>query len=69
MVFLVGSRQVGKTWLSILNFKDRYHIPGIQVVLYLKHEKTEKGIELFSGLDYPKSLIFSSNSAIPPAAA
>ncbi|MBA3031383.1 MAG: ATP-binding protein [Desulfobacteraceae bacterium] len=41
---------------SILNFNERYHIPGVQLVLYLKHEKTEKGIEIRKGLDYLKSL-------------
>jgi predicted AAA+ superfamily ATPase len=41
---------------SILNFRDRYHIAGVQVVLHLKHEKTEKGIEIRRGVDYLTSL-------------
>jgi hypothetical protein len=41
---------------SLLNFKNRYNIPGVQVVLHLKHEKTQKGIEVRRGLDYLKSL-------------
>jgi len=42
---------------SILNFRKKYGIPGLQVVLRLKHEKMEKGIEVRRGLDYLKSLV------------
>ncbi len=41
---------------SILAFKEKYGIPGRQVVLHLKHEQIEKGIEIRSGLDFLKSL-------------
>jgi uncharacterized protein len=40
----------------VLNFRDRYHIAGVQVVLHLKHEKTEKGVEIRRGVDYLTSL-------------
>ncbi len=41
---------------SILTFKEKYSIPGLQVVLHLKHEKVEKGIEIRRGLDFLRSL-------------
>lgn len=41
---------------SILTFKEKYNIPGYQVVLHLKHEKIETGIEIRRGMDYLKSL-------------
>lgn len=41
---------------SILAFKAKYNIPGLQVVQHLKHEKIENGIEIRRGLDYLKSL-------------
>jgi len=43
---------------SILNFNKRYGIPGLQVVLHLKQEQVEKGIEVRRGLDYLKSMPF-----------
>jgi len=41
---------------SILYFNKRYDIPGLQVVLHLKQEKIEKGIEIRRGTDYLQSL-------------
>jgi predicted AAA+ superfamily ATPase len=41
---------------SILYFNKRYEIPGLQMILHLKQEKIEKGIEIRRGADYLKSL-------------
>ncbi len=41
---------------SILGFHKKYNIPGMQVVLYLKHEMVKKNIEIRRGLDYLSSL-------------
>ena len=41
---------------SIIYFNKRYDIPGMQLVLHLKREKLEKGIEIRRGLDYLKLL-------------
>lgn len=41
---------------SILSFHKKYNIPGMQVVLHLKHEKIEKKIEIRRGIDYLRSL-------------
>jgi uncharacterized protein len=43
---------------SILYFNKKYNIPGTQAVLHLKQEKIEKGIEIRSGTDYLKSLLY-----------
>ncbi|MDA3917277.1 MAG: ATP-binding protein [Deltaproteobacteria bacterium] len=42
---------------SIINFNRRYSIPGIQLVLNLKHERKERNIEIRKGINYLKSLI------------
>jgi len=41
---------------SILGFHKKYGIPGMQVVLHLKHERVEKNIEIRRGLNYLGSL-------------
>jgi predicted AAA+ superfamily ATPase len=41
---------------SILNFHNKYNVPGVQVVLHLKRERSERGIEVRRGLNYLKSL-------------
>ena len=41
---------------SILNFHKKYNIPGMQLVLHLKHEMVKKNIEIRRGLDYLNSL-------------
>lgn len=41
---------------SILSFHKKYNIPGMQVVLHLKHEKVEKKIGIRRGIDYLRSL-------------
>lgn len=41
----------------MLFFKEKYHFSGLQIVLNLKHEKKEKGIEIRRGADYLKSLM------------
>ena len=41
---------------SILGFHKKYNIPGIQIVLHLKHERVEKDIEIRRGFDYLRSL-------------
>lgn len=41
---------------SILGFNKKYNIPGIQIVLHLKHEIVKKNIEIRRGLDYLSSL-------------
>jgi uncharacterized protein len=42
---------------ALVNFHRRYEIPGIQLVLHLKREKKEKGIEIRSGEAYLSSLL------------
>jgi uncharacterized protein len=42
---------------ALMNFHHRYGIPGIQLVLHLKQEKKEKGIEIRSALSYLSSLL------------
>jgi predicted AAA+ superfamily ATPase len=42
---------------GLLNFKNRYHIPGMQIVLNLKREKIEKGIEVRDARNYLPSLL------------
>jgi hypothetical protein len=42
---------------SILSFRKKYGIPGLQVVYHLKRERLENGIEIRKGLDYLKTLI------------
>ena len=42
---------------SIINFNRRYSIPGIQLVLNLKHERKERNIEIRRGINYLKSLM------------
>ena len=41
---------------SLVNYHRRYNIPGVQVVLHLKREKKEKGIEIRRGIDFLRSL-------------
>lgn len=41
---------------SLVNYHRRYNIPGVQVVLHLKREKEEKGIEIRRGTDFLTSL-------------
>ena len=41
---------------ALLNFNKKYSIPGLQVVLHLKHERLENDIEIRRGIDYLKSL-------------
>lgn len=41
---------------AIMNFNKKYGIPGIQLVLHLKQEQTNKGIEIRNGIEYLKSL-------------
>jgi len=41
---------------ALVNFHNRYEIPGIQLVLYLKRERKEKGIEIRSGEAYLSSI-------------
>lgn len=45
---------VGK---ALINFNKKYNIPGIQLVLHLKREKTEKNIEIRKAINYLSSLI------------
>jgi len=42
---------------ALMNFHQRYGIPGIQLVLHLKQEKKEKGIEIQRGETYLRSLL------------
>ena len=42
---------------ALMNFHNRYDIPGIQLVLHLKREKKEKGIEIRSGKTYLNELL------------
>ena len=42
---------------SLLNFHKRYAIPGIQIVLHLKREKKDRGIEIRRAEDYLCSLL------------
>jgi uncharacterized protein len=42
---------------ALMNFHQRYGIPGIQLVLHLKREKKEKGIEIQRGETYLCSLL------------
>ncbi|MFC1886968.1 ATP-binding protein [Thermodesulfobacteriota bacterium] len=42
---------------EIMNFKNRYHIPGMQIVLNLKREKNDKGIEIRDARNYLTSLL------------
>ena len=42
---------------SIINFNQRYNIPGIQLVLHLKQERKEKNIEIRNGTNYLKTLM------------
>jgi len=42
---------------ALVNFHNRYEIPGIQLVLHLKREKKEKGIEIRNGEAYLGSLL------------
>jgi uncharacterized protein len=42
---------------ALINFHKRYEIPGVQLVLHLKREKKEQGIEIRSGMEYLKSLL------------
>ena len=42
---------------GMMNFKNRYHIPGMQVVLNLKREKNDKGIEVRDARNYLPSLL------------
>ncbi|MBU1172056.1 MAG: ATP-binding protein [Proteobacteria bacterium] len=41
---------------SLISFHTKYHIPGMQLVLHLKHEKVEKNIEIRRGIDYLRTL-------------
>jgi len=50
----LSDESIGK---SILNFNRRYNIPGIQLVLNLKHERKEKNIEIRKGINYLTSLM------------
>jgi uncharacterized protein len=42
---------------ALVNFHKRYEIPGVQLVLNLKREKKEGGIEIRNGMEYLSSLI------------
>lgn len=42
---------------ALVNFSNRYHIPAIQLVLHLKREKKDKGIEIRRGMDYLRALM------------
>ncbi|MBI9082910.1 MAG: AAA family ATPase [Desulfobacterales bacterium] len=41
---------------DILEFHRKYGIPGVQLVLHLKHERVTKDIEIRRGFDYLRSL-------------
>lgn len=41
---------------SLLNFHKRYGIPGVQLVLHLKQERIDKGIEILKGSEYLRAL-------------
>lgn len=50
-------RSDSKPGRALMNFHQRYGIPGIQLVLHLKQEKKEKGIEIRRGETYLRSLL------------
>ncbi len=41
---------------TLVNCSRRYNIPGVQVVLHLRREKEDKGIEIRRGIDFLSSL-------------
>jgi predicted AAA+ superfamily ATPase len=41
---------------AMINFNKKYHIPGIQLVAFLKREKVEKGIEIRDARNYLNAL-------------
>ena len=42
---------------ALLYFTNKYGIPGVQLVLHLKRERQNKGVEIRRGLDYLESLL------------
>lgn len=42
---------------SIINFRKKYGISAMQLVLHLKREKKEAGIEIRRGMDFLRSLM------------
>lgn len=42
---------------ALVNFSAKYHIPGIQLVMHLKREKTEKNIEVRKAGNYLSGLL------------
>lgn len=50
-------RTEDKPGKSIINFQKKYRIPGIQLVLHLRHERKEKTIEIRNGMRFLERLV------------
>ena len=56
-LLIEAKRSDAKPAGSLVRFSKRYDIPGMQLVMHLKREKKEKGIEIRRAMDYLGSLV------------
>ncbi len=56
LLMIEAKRSDSKPGKAIQNFHKKYNIPGMQLVLHLKHERIDKDIEIRRGIDYLRQL-------------